>query len=76
MPHGENHHNAKLTIDKVRSILKLRKEGKTVRQVAKEVGSSLGTVADVITGRSWTRITKLNPNEARRVGLGFSTRKE
>lgn len=53
---GEEHHNARLTEDKVRLIRTLRADGWAYTAIAEEVGVSKGAVNHIINGRAWKHV--------------------
>jgi len=54
--HGEQHHNAKLTIETVRSIKMMLQEGMTVSKVAKRLNVPRASVYMIYRGLSWRHV--------------------
>ena len=57
-PKGERHNLHKLTDDAVIEIVRMRKEGLALTQIANRFGVSKSTVYSVVNGVTWTHITK------------------
>jgi hypothetical protein len=57
VPHGEAHHNAKLTENTVREIRSLHASGISQLQIAASLGIHRGVVGAVVRGRSWAHVT-------------------
>ena len=56
-PCGEKHHNAKLTVDKVRQIRLLYKTtGITCDELGQQFGVSSRSISDVMTNKSWKHV--------------------
>ena len=55
---GEKHCCAKLNNESAKKIIELRRSGFQYKEIAKELGVHLVTVADVIKGKTWKHITK------------------
>lgn len=53
---GEKHWNRKLTTEKVRRIKTLAKIGVSTSELGNKFGVSRQSVADIVYGRTWTRI--------------------
>lgn len=56
MRHGEAHHNAKLTADKVREIRRRFAAGETQVAMAKEFGVRQCVVSDVVLRKTWVTV--------------------
>lgn len=56
-PLGEAHPNSSLTIDLVRKIRELRKDGLGVRRIANRLGVGQGACSGVISGKTWRHVT-------------------
>ena len=56
-----------LTNKDVLNIVKMKKDGGTLRGIAKEFGISASSVSDIVLGRTWSHVTniELNPNSFR-----------
>ncbi len=57
-PKGQNIGISKLTDDKVKTILLLRKAGHSLKAIAKDFGISFGTVGHISQGRTWKHIAR------------------
>ena len=53
---GTRHGMSKLDEDKVRQIRNFREDGMIMKDIAKEIGVSLATIADVLYGRTWKHV--------------------
>lgn len=53
---GENSSNAKLNDEKVRQIKKLKKQGKTSKEIAALYGVGVRLITDVIGGYKWAHV--------------------
>lgn len=53
---GENHHNAKLTEERVRRIRALRETGMTHKAIAEVVGCDKGSVGAILRGAAWSHV--------------------
>lgn len=56
-PAGEDHHNAKLTSEKVVEIVRRAEAGDSQRTIARAFGVTRGTVQHVLKGRHWKSVT-------------------
>lgn len=52
-PHGERHHNAKLTLDDVRSIRQLLSDGFSLRVIANQFSVSKSNISQIKRGLGW-----------------------
>lgn len=62
---GASHPNAILTETDVLAILHARQNGATARQLARQYGIAVTTVADICSGRSWTHVDRSQFDSAR-----------
>ena len=53
---GESHPRATVNAETVRNIRRLRVEGHQVKQIAAIVGASFYTVANIVSGKTWTTV--------------------
>lgn len=56
MPHGSNHHSAKLSEEKVRKIRRQVTVGKAVPKLAKEYQVSEGAIRHMLSGLTWKHV--------------------
>jgi hypothetical protein len=56
-PHGEKHHNAHMTAEKIRALRKMRQDGATYDAIALEFGIGKSLVAQIITRKTWKHVT-------------------
>lgn len=54
---GADAHRATLTVDAVRTVFVLRREGLSQRAIAKSVGTTQGHVSRILNGKTWPEVT-------------------
>lgn len=62
---GSTHGNALLDEEDVIEIVRLRRQGKTMRAVAADFGVSAATVSMIMTGDNWSHITGITKRAAK-----------
>lgn len=55
LPRGVDHHNARLTDEEIRFLIRMRDKGATIGRLAKQFGVSKSTVHAYLTGRQRTQ---------------------
>lgn len=60
---GEKNPAAKLTEDKVGLIKTMHQEGKSIRQIAKEIGISKSQIHNIVTKKSWFSDSRLDGHQ-------------
>ena len=64
---GEKQWNARLTKDAVRSIVHRRQHGQSLTEIANIYEISRTAIHNIITGKSWNWLTKIDPTTERNV---------
>lgn len=52
-PHGENHRNAKFSLENIREMKRLRIQGMAIRAIARQFNTNRIYVRDILSGKAW-----------------------